>query len=65
MNKIKFLSEKRIALNGKVYKPVLIGDIPNKFGYKYITDYNDQGEEIFVKGINEWFNFKGFTYVKA
>jgi len=65
MNKIKFLKEKCIRLNGKKYKPVLIGDIPNKFGYKWISDYNDEGEEIFFNGIYEWFNYKGLTYIKA
>lgn len=65
MNKIRFIKEGRIKLNNVIYKPVLIGDIPNKFGYKWISDYNDEGEEIFLNGIYKWFNYKGLTYIKA
>lgn len=58
MKSIKFLPNKKIKLNGIVYKPYLVGELPNSFGIMHI----DTGEEI-KPGISEWFNFKGFTYV--
>jgi hypothetical protein len=54
MNKIKFLKENKIELNGLTYKPYTICNLPNNFGlvdeygYSYITS---------------WFNYKGFTYI--
>ncbi len=61
MQKIKFLNEKQIKLNGVLYKPYLIGDLPPSFGYKFeVTN-----EEDIRFGIDEWFNYKGFTYVRA
>ena len=64
MNSIKFLSEKRIRLNGKVYKPYLIGDLPPSFGTRYKINFNGDGTEDVLDGIYEWFNFKGLTYIK-
>lgn len=59
MNSIKFIKDKKIKLNGVVYKPYLVGELPNSFGAKY----NFNGEKV-TKGISEWFNYKGFTYVE-
>ena len=56
MNTIKYLKEKRIKLNGVVYKPYTICSIPQNFG---CIDW--QGDK---EGISEWFNYKGFTYIK-
>ena len=56
MNTIKYLKEKRIELNGVVYKPYTICSIPQNFG---CIDW--QGDK---EGISEWFNHKGFTYIK-
>ena len=53
---IKFLKQNLIALNGKVYKPYLIGDLPEKFAFIYEEDKDQDG-------ITEWFNYKGFTYI--
>jgi hypothetical protein len=47
-----------IALNGRNYKPYLIGNLPSLFAFK--VDIIDDKE-----GISEWFNYKGFTYVPA
>ena len=47
MNTIKFLKENKIKLNGVIYKPYTICNIPNSFG-----------KEVF-----EWINFRGFTYI--
>jgi hypothetical protein len=59
MNKIKFIANKKIKLNGIVYKPYLVGNLPKLFGRKYIFD----GEDV-KDGISEWFNYKGLTYVE-
>ena len=58
MNKIKFLSGKIIRLNGLLYKPYYIGELPPSFAYTY----SDEKE---AEGISEWFNYKGFTYVAS
>ena len=58
MNKIKFTHGKTIKLNGKKYKPYLVGDLPSTFGFIYDEDKDQDG-------ITEWFNYKGFTYIKA
>ena len=59
MNKIKFIANKKIKLNGIVYKPYLVGNLPNSFGRKYVFN----GDNV-RNGISEWFNYKGFTYVE-
>lgn len=56
MNKVKFLKSKLISLNGKVFKPYLIGDLPQRFAFIW-NEYDEQD------GITEWFNYKGLTYV--
>ena len=38
------------------WRPYTVGDLPNRFGC--IDDGTDKG------GISEWFNYKGFTYVR-
>tara|TARA_R100001129_G_scaffold171784_2_gene142128 strand:+ start:263 stop:433 length:171 start_codon:yes stop_codon:yes gene_type:complete len=54
MKTIKFLKPsmttglQKIKLNGLTYKPYYICSLPDKFG----TDE-----------INEWFNYKGLTYI--
>ena len=54
MNKIKFLKEEKIKLNGVVYKPYKICSIPDRFG---CLEFNER------EGISEWFNYKGYTYI--
>ena len=54
MNKIKFLKEDKIELNGVVYKPYKICSIPDRFG---CFEFNER------QGISEWFNYKGYTYI--
>ena len=56
MRKIKFLKKEEIELNGVRYKPYKICSIPQNFGC--ITWQEDK------EGISEWFNYKGFTYIK-
>ena len=54
-NSIKFLKYNFIKLNGVLYTPYLVGELPNTFGF--ITNDEDQ------EGYSEWFNFKGLTYI--
>ena len=54
MNKIKYLKEDKIELNGMVYKPYKICSIPDRFG---CIEFNER------EGISEWFNYKGYTYI--
>ena len=55
-NSIKFLKNNFIKLNGVLYTPYLIGDLPVTFGF-IANDEKDQD------GYSEWFNFKGLTYI--
>ena len=48
MNIIKHLKEDKVELNGIVYKPYTICNLPEKFGTDEITN---------------WFNYKGYTYI--
>jgi hypothetical protein len=54
MKTIKHLKQNKLELDGVIYKPYMIGDLPNKFGCIFY------GEGF---GINEWFGYKGFCYV--
>ena len=47
MNIIKHLKEDKIELNGIVYKPYKICELPPSFG----------------KDILNWINYKGYTYI--
>ena len=38
------------------WRPYKVGDLPNRFGC--IDDGTDKG------GLYEWFNYKGYTYVR-
>ena len=57
MKTFKRLKEKKINLNGTVYKPYDLGNIPPSFG----VIRNKEGDG----GIFEWFNYQGLTYLKA
>ena len=48
MKTIKFLQEDRIKLNGIVYKPYKIWELPPSFG----------------EDILSWINYKGYTYIQ-
>ena len=63
MKAIKFLKEDKIELNGVVYKPYKICNLPPSFG---MTENlrNDSGQVIQrFSLIDEWFNYKGYTYI--
>ena len=57
MQQIKFLQNNKIRLNNKVYKGYTIGNLPKKFAFIYNEDEDQEG-------INNWFNYKGLTYVE-
>ena len=52
---IKFLKQKRIVLDGVTYKPYKVCSIPARFG---CHEFDER------EGISEWFNYKGYTYIK-
>ena len=54
MNKIKFLKENKLELNGITYKPYTICELPERFGL-----VDEDGFSYFTT----WFNYKGFTYI--
>ena len=47
MNVIKHLKEDKIELNGIVYKPYKICELPPSFGIEIL----------------DWVNYKGYTYI--
>jgi len=57
MNKIKFLKNNLIRLNGVLYTPYTVGDLPPTFGFIFNADKEQDG-------IKEFFNFKGLTYIQ-
>ena len=54
MNTIKYLKEDKIELNGVVYKPYKVCNLPTGFGMV---------DEFGYSIISEWFNHKGYTYI--
>jgi hypothetical protein len=63
MNKIEFLKENKIKLNGILYKPYKICELPPSFGVtEEITDEDGKVVDR-LPLIDEWFNYKGFTYI--
>lgn len=64
MNTIKFTSKTTLKLNNVKYKAYLIGDLPPSFGFKERFDgQDDDGNDKFKRGIDQWFNYKGLTWV--
>lgn len=57
MQQIKFLPNNKVRLGDKVYKGYTISNLPKKFAFIY--DENEDRE-----GINNWFNYKGLTYIE-
>ena len=69
MNKIEFLKPntvtgvQKIKLNGVTYKPHTICDLPNQFGVaEEITDKDGKVVDR-LPLIDEWFNYRGLTYI--
>ena len=47
MNIVKHLKEDYVSLNGIVYKPYKVCELPPSFGIEILC----------------WFNYKGYTYI--
>ena len=62
MGRIKFLKRKEIELNGIVYKPYTICNLPTSFGMSEEFEDSDGVIHKFPI-IDEWFNYKGYTYI--
>ena len=54
MNRIEFLKENKIKLNGIIYKGYTVCGLPERFGL-----VDNDGYSYFT----EWFNYKGLTYI--
>jgi len=67
MNTIKFLQDKRIKINGEVYKPYTICDLPSSFGESEKFDIKG-GNALIVPKIDHWLKLpspnQGLTYIK-
>ena len=63
MKTIKYLKEDKIELNGIVYKPYKICNLPPSFGA--VEEFEDEENGVIYKYpvISEWFNHKGYTYI--
>lgn len=55
-NSIKFLKYNQILLNGLLYTPYTVGELPQSFGFIYDAEKETDGTSAF-------FNFKGLTYI--
>ena len=55
-NSIKFLKNNLIKVNGVLYTGYVVDDLPQSFAFIYDTNKEQ-------KGISEFFNFKGLTYI--
>ena len=55
-NTIKFLKNNFIKVNGVLYTPYTVGELPQSFGFIYDADKE-------TDGISEFFNLKGLTYI--
>ena len=63
MNIIKYLKEDKIELNGVIYKPYKICELPPSFGM--VEEFEDENGQIYTYPIiSEWFNYKGYTYIQ-
>ena len=62
MKIIKHLKEDKIKLNGVIYKPYKICNLPPSFGAS--EKFEDEDGKIYkYPVISEYFNYKGYTYI--
>ena len=66
----KYSKRAVLKFNGKKYIGFKIGDLPKKFTAKYIrkirlNSETEQPEEYKIKGINKWFNLRGYTFIPS
>jgi hypothetical protein len=53
-------SKKRININGTIYVPYEVCELPKNFGFHDKEPVAGMREK---EAITEWFNYKGLTYV--
>ena len=63
MNKIEFLKENRIKLNGITYKGYSICNLPTAFGMTEDVMDDDGNVVARLSLVDEWFNYRGLTYI--
>jgi len=63
MNRIEFLKGNKIKLNGITYKGYSICELPNQFGMTEDVVDGDGNVITRLSLIDEWFNYKGLTYI--
>jgi hypothetical protein len=56
MKNIKKLKTGELIVEGMLYTPYLVGELPITFGFKYNAEKDQDG-------YSEWFNYKGLTYI--
>ena len=63
MNRIEFLKENRIKLNGITYKGYSVCNLPTAFGMTEDVMDDDGNVVARLSLIDEWFNHRGLTYI--
>ena len=63
MNKIEFLKENKIKLNGITYKGYSVCNLPSKFGQTEDILDSDGNVVNRLSLVDEWFNYRGLTYI--
>ena len=58
MQRIKHLKNDYVQLGNLIYKPYTVCDLPPSFG---VYEEDEQGNKYAL--IDEWFNYKGYTYL--
>jgi hypothetical protein len=56
MKDIKKKKDGTLIVDGVLYTPYNVSDLPPSFGFKI-------NEDRATPGYNEWFNYKGVTYI--
>ena len=62
--KIIMINKTILKTNKGKYKGYLLGDLPPSFGYNIREELDEKNQIIQIKGINNWFNLRGLTWIK-
>ena len=70
IERIQFLKDgsNGIKLGSQLYKPYTLEEIlnvPSMFYVVFGEDEDEDGNIVETKGVTQWFNWKGLTYVKV
>ena len=63
MNTIKHLKDDKIELNGVVYKPYKVCELPPSFGESLEFETDDE-KIVKIPLISHWYSYKGYTYIE-